>query len=68
MTIISNVKQSLSTLKGIEAELSSLALNSLDENATKTFHMAMLKIGDIKDDIQTRVYELERAEPQYKGS
>ena len=30
--------------------------------------MAMLKIGDIKDDIQTRVYELERAEPQYKGS
>ena len=35
MTIVSNVKQSLSTLKGIEAELSSLALNSLDEMQQK---------------------------------
>ncbi|WML44782.1 DUF1657 domain-containing protein [Neobacillus sp. PS3-40] len=68
MTIVSNVKQCLTTVKGIEAELSSLALNSLDENATKAFHMAMLKMGDIKDDLQTRVYELEREEPQYKGS
>jgi hypothetical protein len=68
MTIASNVKQTLSTLKGIEAQLSSLALNSLDEDSKKVFHETMLTMSDIKDDIQTRVYELERAEPQYKGT
>jgi hypothetical protein len=68
MTIASNVKQTLSTIKGIEAQLSSLALNSLDEDSKKVFHETMLTMSDIKDDLQTRVYELERAEPQYKGS
>jgi hypothetical protein len=68
MTIASNVKQTLSTIKGIEAQLSSLALNSLDEDSKKVFHETMLTMSDIKDDIQTRVYELERAEPQYKGT
>lgn len=68
MTIASNVKQTLSTLKGIEAQLSSLALNSLDEDSKKIFHETMLTLGDVKADLQGRVYELERAEPQYKGS
>jgi hypothetical protein len=68
LTIASNVNQTLSTIKGIEAQLSSLALNSLDEEAKKVFHETMLTMDDIKDDLQTRVYELEREEPQYKGS
>lgn len=67
MTIVSNVKQTLSTIKSIEAQLSSLAINSLDENAKKVFHETMLTICDVKDDLQNRIYELERAEPQYKG-
>lgn len=67
LTIVSNVKQTLSTIKSIEAQLSSLAINSLDENAKKVFHETMLTICDVKDDLQNRVYELERAEPQYKG-
>jgi hypothetical protein len=68
LTIASNVNQTLSTIKGIEAQLSSLALNSLDEDSKKVFHETMLLMGDIKDDLQVRVYELEREEPQYKGS
>ncbi|HJV16234.1 MAG TPA: DUF1657 domain-containing protein [Bacillales bacterium] len=67
MTIVSNVKQTLSTIKSIEAQLSSFAINSLDENAKKVFHETMLTICDVKDDLQNRIYELERAEPQYKG-
>jgi hypothetical protein len=55
-------------MKGIEAQLSSLALNSLDEDAQAIFHETSLTIGDIKKDIQYRVFELERNEPQYKGS
>jgi hypothetical protein len=68
VTIASNVKQCLSTLKGIEAQLSSFALNSLEKDAQATFHEAALTIGEIKKDLQYRVLELERHEPQYKDS
>lgn len=68
MTIISNVKQCMSTIKGIEAQLSSLALNSQDEKAQQTFHEMMLIMSDVKNDIQIRQKELEFEEPQYKKS
>jgi len=68
LTIASSVKQTLAGLKNIEAQLSALALNSLDEEAKKAFHVSTLTISDVKKDVQTRVYELERQEPQYKGS
>ncbi|MFK9092836.1 DUF1657 domain-containing protein [Bacillus salipaludis] len=68
MTIASNVKQCLFTIKGIEAQLSSLALNSLEEEAKVIFHETSLLIGDVKKDLQYRVLELERNEPQYKGT
>ncbi|MEO2075536.1 MAG: DUF1657 domain-containing protein [Bacillus sp. (in: firmicutes)] len=68
MTIASNVKQCLSTIKGIEAELSSLALNSLDKQAQVIFHESTLTMGQIRKDLQYRVLELERHEPQYSGS
>lgn len=68
MTVASNVKQCLITIKGIEAQLSSLALNSLDEEAKAVFHETTMSISTIKKDLQYRVLELERQEPQYKGS
>ncbi|MEH7255504.1 DUF1657 domain-containing protein [Neobacillus niacini] len=68
MTIAANVKQCLSSIKGIEAQLSSLALNSVDEGAKDVFHETMLTIVDVKKDLQKRVLELERLEPQYKSS
>ncbi|WHY84183.1 DUF1657 domain-containing protein [Neobacillus novalis] len=68
MTVSSNVKQCLSTIKGIEAQLSSLALNSLDEEAKAVFHETALTMADVKKDLQYRVLELERQEPQYQGS
>jgi Protein of unknown function (DUF1657) len=68
MTVISNVKQTIATLKGIEAQLSSLALNSQEEKAQKTFHEMMLKIEVVKNDLLNRKAEIELEEPQYKQS
>ncbi|MEH7106715.1 MULTISPECIES: DUF1657 domain-containing protein [Bacillaceae] len=68
MTVASNVKQTLATIKSIEAQLSMLALNSLEDEAKTVFHETMLTVGNIKKDLQYRVYELERQEPQYQGS
>lgn len=68
MTVASNVKQCLATIKGIETQLTALALNSLDEEAKAAFHETSLTIATVKKDLQYRVLELERQEPQYKGS
>ncbi|MEH7177735.1 DUF1657 domain-containing protein [Neobacillus vireti] len=67
MTIAANVKQCLSNIKGIEAQLSSLALTSMDEDTKKVFHESMETIASVNKDLQTRVLELERLEPQYKS-
>jgi hypothetical protein len=67
MTIAASVKQCLANMKGIEAQLSSLALNSIDKDAQEAFHDTMITIASVKKDLQTRVLELERLEPQYKG-
>ncbi|WP_141433555.1 DUF1657 domain-containing protein [Bacillus sp. 03113] len=68
MTIISNVKQCVATINGIEAQLSTLALNSREKMAQKTFHEMMLEIHTIKRDLEARVTEIEVEEPQYKDS
>jgi Protein of unknown function (DUF1657) len=68
MTVISNVKQTIATLKGIEAQLSILALNSQEKKAQKTFHDMMLLIEEVKNDLHNRQVEIELEEPQYKES
>lgn len=67
MTIASSVKQCLANMKGIEAQLSSLALNSMDSDGKEVFHESMLTIASVKKELQSRVLELERLEPQYKS-
>lgn len=68
MTIGSNISQCLATIKGIESQLSTLALNTINPDAQKAFHEAMLTIVEIKNDLQDRKYVIEREEPQYKKS
>ncbi|MDX8364391.1 DUF1657 domain-containing protein [Cytobacillus sp. IB215665] len=67
MTVGSQVKQSLASLKGIHAGLQSLALTSVEDEAKRNFHEAMLITEDIINDIKVRVGELEGEEPQYRG-
>jgi Protein of unknown function (DUF1657) len=67
MTVGAQVKQCLSTVKGIEASLSSLAITSQDEDSKRVFHEMMMVMEEVKEDIKTRVGQLEREEFQYKG-
>ncbi|MFJ5763029.1 DUF1657 domain-containing protein [Neobacillus sp. NPDC093182] len=64
MSNAASIKQCLVNLKGIEAQLSSLALNSLDTNAQEVFHESMLTIASVKKDLQVRVLELDRLDFQ----
>ncbi|WP_394239472.1 DUF1657 domain-containing protein [Niallia oryzisoli] len=68
MTVISSVKQSIATLKSIEAQLSELALLSQEEAAQRTFHDMMLVMEEIQKDLHDRQVEMELEEPQYKNS
>jgi hypothetical protein len=67
MTVASQVKQSLASLKSIHAGLRELALVSRDEEAQRTFHEAMMMTEEIIADIKNRIGKLEREEPQYHG-
>ena len=68
MTVISNVKQTLATIKSIEAQLSELALLSKDPSAQETFHDMMLLMEEVKQDLYKRTMEMQLEEPQYKPS
>ncbi|MBT6252486.1 MAG: DUF1657 domain-containing protein [Flavobacteriaceae bacterium] len=67
MTVASQVKQSLASLKGIEADLSSLALRTQDTESKRALHETMMVIHEVITDLNKRVGELEREEPQYEG-
>ncbi|OAS89527.1 MULTISPECIES: DUF1657 domain-containing protein [Metabacillus] len=67
MTIASEVKQSLASLKGIEADLSSLALRTQDHQSKRILHETMMVVHEVVTDLKKRIGELEREEFQYKG-
>lgn len=67
MTVASEVKQCLSSLKGIEANLSSLAIRTQDNESQRTFHETMIIVHEVVIDLKKRIGELEREETQYKG-
>ncbi|PAE33329.1 DUF1657 domain-containing protein [Bacillus sp. 7884-1] len=67
MTIGTEVKQSLASLKGVEADLSSLALRTEDYESKFTLHETMMVIHEVITDLKNRVGELEGDEFQYKG-
>ena len=68
MTVISNLKQTIATLKSIEAQLSTLAISAQEELAQKSFHDMMLVVEEVKNDLHERQVEIELEEPQYKQS
>ncbi|HER2177850.1 TPA: DUF1657 domain-containing protein, partial [Streptococcus pyogenes] len=60
-------KQCLASLKGVEANLSSLALRTQDNESKQTLHETMMVVNEVVTDLKKRVGELEREEFQYKG-
>ncbi|CAM4153097.1 MULTISPECIES: DUF1657 domain-containing protein [Bacillus cereus group] len=67
MTVIASVKTCLASVRGAQASLSSLSLNSQAAESKRVFHECMLEMDSIIADLQNRVSVLEREEPQYKG-
>lgn len=67
MTVIASVKTCLASVRGVQASLSSLSLNSQDEESKRVFHECMLEMDSVIADLKDRISVLEREEPQYKG-
>ena len=59
MTNLSDVKLCAANLKGVEAGLSSLALRTQDEESKRILHETMMKVNEVRKDIQKRGGELE---------
>ncbi|MBU9711432.1 DUF1657 domain-containing protein [Evansella tamaricis] len=67
MTVASQVKQCVASLKSVEASLNNLAIHSRDEQASETFRETCQITRKVISDLENRVGELEFQEPQYKG-
>ncbi|MGE5545127.1 MAG: DUF1657 domain-containing protein [Bacillota bacterium] len=67
MTVASQVKQTVASLKGVRATLESMAsIEKIPETRTLLTSNSD-KLGVIIDKMEQRVSELEFQEPQYKG-
>ncbi len=67
MTVASQVKQSLATLKSAHASLKIYAVQSTDQEAKPVFDEAGRTTGEIINELEQRLKALEFEEPQYQG-
>jgi hypothetical protein len=67
MTVASQVKQTLATLKNAQATLRVYSIQSQSQEAKPVFEEARRTAGEIAADIEKRLKTLELEEPQYKG-
>jgi len=67
MTVATQVKTCLASLKSAQASLEQFALSTQNQEAKQTFASAAQATQQIVDQISQRVQQLENEEPQYKG-
>ncbi|MBA4602319.1 DUF1657 domain-containing protein [Thermoactinomyces mirandus] len=67
MTVATNVKKCLASLKSAQASLKQLSIETGHPHAKDTFKKASDTTLRIIDRIEQRLQTLEREEPQYKG-
>lgn len=67
MTVASQVKTCLSSLKSAQASLEQFALETQNQQAKTLFTDAAQQTQQIVQQVEGRVTELEQEEPQYKG-
>jgi hypothetical protein len=67
MTVASQVKTTLASLKSAQASLETFALGTQNQEAKTTFQNCAQQTQQIVDEIASRVQQLETEEPQYKG-
>lgn len=66
MTIASNVKQTLASLKGIESTLRIYSVQSRNEEERTVYKEELQNVESVIKDIEDRLKTLEFEEPQYK--
>lgn len=67
MTVGSQVKTCLASLKSAQASLETFALNTQNQEAKSMFENAAMSTQQIVDQVSERVKQMELEEPQYKG-
>jgi len=67
MTVASQVKTCLASLKSAQASLEQFALNTQDQEAKALFENAAKSTQQIVEQVSSRVQQIENEEPQYKG-
>lgn len=67
LTVASQVKTTLASLKSAQANLESFALSTQNQEAKQLFETAAQSTQQIVDQVNSRVQQLESEEPQYKG-
>ncbi len=67
MTISQQVKTTVASLKGAQANLESFALATQNKQAKQLYTQAAQDTQTILQSLEQRVTQLEKEEPQYKG-
>lgn len=67
MTVASQVKTTLASLKSAQASLETFALGTQNQEAKTLFENCAKQTQAIVDQVSSRVQQLENEEPQYKG-
>ncbi|OAS13774.1 DUF1657 domain-containing protein [Paenibacillus oryzisoli] len=67
MTVASDVKTTLASLKSAQASLETFALSTQNQEAKQLYEAAAQSTQQIVDQVAGRVQQLENEEPQYKG-
>jgi len=68
MTVASQVKQTLASLKGSQGTLRLYAAQARDEETALVYQEAIEEVQGTIKDIEKRLQTLELQEPQYKGN
>jgi len=67
VTVSTQVKTCVASLKSAQASLEQFALNTQNQEAKQMFTDCAAQTGQILQQIESRVQQLENEEPQYKG-
>jgi hypothetical protein len=67
MTVATQVKTCLASLKSAQSSLEQFALNTQNQEAKSMFESASQATQSIIDSVDTRIGQMESEEPQYEG-
>ncbi|MEW5954141.1 MAG: DUF1657 domain-containing protein [Bacillota bacterium] len=66
MTVATQVKQTLASLKSAQASLETFAMQTQNQQAKQLYTQAARQTKSIVDSLEPRVSQIEQEEPQYK--